>query len=151
MTQQYPEWEDKIAAYWSRWDEMLIGSIHGTVEVLETLKEHGHRLYVLGNWSREEFTKASTRLPFLELFNDILLSGHCGMLKLAAGIFALAEPQFKLTPQQTVFIDYRTDNVEAALSGNWYGIVFKGPGQLKQALKNTTYCNLCSGSRQFLR
>ncbi len=109
---------------------MVVGSIEGTVSVVEELKERGHRVYVLGNWGRDEFERASGRFAFLELFDDILLSGDCGVLKPDEKIFALAEKQFGLVAANTIFIDDRADNVHAAIQRNWNGIVFENPRQL---------------------
>lgn len=126
----FPEWRDEIAAYWLQWDRMLTGNIDGTVSVATELKERGHRLYVLGNWSREEFDRARPRLPFLDLFEDVLISGDCGILKPDEGIYVQAESRFGLVPENTVFIDDRAENVEAALARNWNGIVFESPRKL---------------------
>ncbi|MCY4049905.1 MAG: HAD-IA family hydrolase [Gammaproteobacteria bacterium] len=130
LKSQYPEWKEEISAYWTRWDEMLVGVISGSVSVLEELKERGHRLYVLGNWGRGEFERARPRMPFLEIFNDVLLSGDCGFIKPDPAIFAMAEQQFHLVPEKTVFIDDRKENVLAAIDRGWDGIVFENPRQL---------------------
>lgn len=127
---QYPEWKDEISAYWTRWEEMLVGMIPDSIAIVEEIKERGHRLYALGNWGRGEFERARPRMPFFELFNDVLLSGDCGLLKPDTGIFALAEQQFTLVPEKTVFIDDREENVLAAISRDWTGIVFEDPRQL---------------------
>ena len=126
----HPDWRDEIESYWSRWDEMVVGSIGGTVSVVEELKERGHKVYMLGNWGRDEFERARPRFEFLELFDDILLSGDCGILKPAPGIFALAEERFGLVPENTIFVDDRADNVQAAIDRNWNGLVFENPRQL---------------------
>ncbi|MCY4149030.1 MAG: HAD family phosphatase [Gammaproteobacteria bacterium] len=136
LIRQYPEWEDEILAYWARWDEMLVDVISGSIAVVEELKERGHRLHVLGNWGRGEFERARPRMPFLELFNGVLLSGDCGLLKPDTEIYALAERQFKLVPEKTVFIDDRKENVLAAISRGWNGIVFEDPRQLYLTLMN---------------
>ncbi len=126
----FPEWHEEIAAYWLQWDRMLVGNIDGTVSVAAELRERGYRLYVLGNWSREEFDRARSRLSFLGLFEDVLISGDCGILKPDPGIYALAESRFGLVPENTIFIDDRADNVEAALTRNWNGIMFENPRKL---------------------
>ena len=130
LKERFPDWEEEISAYWARWDEMIVGVISGTVAVVEELKERGHRLYILGNWGREEFERARPQMPFLGTFDDVLLSGDCGILKPDPGIFELAEKRFGLMPEKTVFIDDRKDNVLAAISRNWNGIVFENPRQL---------------------
>jgi 2-haloacid dehalogenase len=130
LLEKHPDWCSEIKLYWDRWDEMVVGAIDGTVAVVSELKERGHRVYVLGNWGREEFDRALPRFDFLDWFDDILLSGDCGILKPDPGIFEIAENRFGLVPEQTVFIDDRSDNVAAAISRNWNGIVFENPRQL---------------------
>lgn len=127
---QFPEWQKEIKVYWDRWEEMIVGAIDGTVSVVEELKERGHRVYVLGNWGREEFDRARPNFGFLELFDDILLSGDCGILKPDPQIFELAEKRFILTAENTVFVDDREENVQAAIARGWNGIVFENPRQL---------------------
>ena len=130
LVDKFPDWQAEILAYWERWDEMLIGEISGTISVIEELKERGYKNYLLGNWGREEFERARPGLSFISCFEDILLSGDCGLLKPDPGIFKLAEDRFELTPEQTIFIDDRKDNVNAAIERNWNGIVFENPRQL---------------------
>ena len=130
LMQNYPEWETEIRAWDERWDEMLIGAIDGTVSVVTELKERGYSIYVLGNWGMEEFERARARFEFIKLFDDILLSGECGLMKPDAKIFELAERRFELEPAKTIFIDDREDNVQSALSLNWNGIIFENPRQL---------------------
>ena len=130
LVEKFPVWESEILTYWERWDEMLVSAIDGTVSVVDELRERGHRVYVLGNWGREEFDRARPRFNFLENFNDILLSGDCGFLKPDSQIFALAEKKFDLVPEKTVFVDDKSSNVETAISRGWNGIVFENPRQL---------------------
>jgi 2-haloacid dehalogenase len=127
---KFPDWQKEIRAYWDRWEEMIVGAIEGTVSVVEELKERGHRVYVLGNWGREELDRARPNFKFLELFDDILLSGDCGILKPNPQIFEIAEQRFTLTPENTVFVDDRAENVQAAIDKGWNGIVFENPRQL---------------------
>lgn len=128
--QKHPRWEKEIRAWLERWDEMLIGEIGGTVSVIAELKERGYRVFLLGNWAREEFERARERFPFLDSVDDVLLSGDCGVLKPDPGIFELAESRFGLEAEKTIFVDDRKDNVMAAIGRNWNGIVFEDPRQL---------------------
>ena len=130
LVKKFPAWSSEIQTYWERWDEMLIGAIDGTVSVVDELQERGHRVYVLGNWGREEFDRARPRFGFLKNFDGILLSGDCGILKPDPQIFALAEQRFNLIPEQTVFIDDKSENVQTAINRGWNGIIFENPRQL---------------------
>lgn len=134
---RYPDWEQEIRLWESRFDDMLTGSLEGTVSVVEELKERNHRVYLLGNWHRNEFVRAALRFDFLNWFDDVLLSSDCGVLKPDPEIFALAEQQFELQPADTVFIDDREDNVRAALDRNWNGIVFESERHLYLTLMDS--------------
>ena len=130
LIDEFPQWQKAISAYWDRWDEMLVGEISGTVSVIEELKERGCKVYLLGNWGRGEFERAKSRLSFIDFFDDILLSGDCGILKPDPGIFEIAEDRFKLITEQTIFIDDKKENVDAGIDRGWNGIVFENPRQL---------------------
>ena len=127
---EHPEYAGAIIAWKERWQEMLLGEIGGTVAALGELQERGHRTFALGNWSREEFDWVAPEYPFLRAFDDVLLSGDCGVLKPDEQIYALAESHFKLDPVRTVFIDDRPENVQVALQRGWNGIVFENPRHL---------------------
>ena len=126
----FPGWESEIRIFEERWNEMLVGLISGTDDVIGELQERGYRVFLLGNWGREEFNWARERFPILSTMNGVLLSGDCGILKPDTRIFALAEEQFGLEPASTIFIDDRADNVQAALDRGWNGIVFENSRHL---------------------
>src|SRR4051812_32051724 len=56
LLQKHPDWKEYIEAYYGRWEEMLGGPIHETVEIFRQLKQKAHvKLYALTNWSAETF------------------------------------------------------------------------------------------------
>ena len=58
LSAEFPEHAARIAAYRTRWDEMLSGPIHDSVAILHELRARGVRLYALTNWSNETFPLA---------------------------------------------------------------------------------------------
>ena len=126
----HPDYAAALDAWQSDWKSLLRGDICGTVAALGELRERGHRTFALGNWSREEFNAVVDDYAFLSEFDDVLLSGDCGVLKPDPQIFALAEDKFGLEPANTVFIDDRADNVQTAIDRGWNGLVFENPRQL---------------------
>ena len=77
----FPQHEALIRLVESRYKDMFGDEIGGTVSVLGELVERGKTVYALGNWSRESFDIAQPKYPFLNQFNDIVLSGDIGILK----------------------------------------------------------------------
>jgi len=50
LINKFPEYKTEILAFYGRWEEMLVGSIKGSEEILEKLKKEGkYGLYALTN------------------------------------------------------------------------------------------------------
>ena len=130
----HPDQVEPIRAWYDRWDEMVTGPIEGTVEIARELRARGHPTYLLGNWSREEFDRASARFEFLGEFGGEVIAGDHGVMKPDASLFRIAIRRFALEPRTTVFIDDTAANVDAAVALGFRGIVFESPGQLRVAL-----------------
>ncbi len=130
----HPDKAALIEAYYGRWPEMLNGAIDGTVAILAELKDQGTPLYALTNWSAETFPHAQSRFGFLDWFRAIVVSGDIGMIKPDADIYEFLLATHGLTAAETVFIDDKGENVEAARALGFQGIRFSEPESLRTAL-----------------
>src|SRR6478736_6599663 len=66
LVQKFPDHRVAIEAWYGRWHETINGSIPGTVEILEALRQSKKfRLYALTNWSAETFPWALANFEFL--------------------------------------------------------------------------------------
>ncbi len=136
LVERYPSYKMQIQAYYGRWEEMLGGAIEGTVAILETLFTQGsHRLYALTNWSHETFPVAQQQFRFLNLFEDILVSGEVKLKKPDPRIYQLLFDRFAIDPASSLFIDDSLRNVEAARTAGLNTIHFQSPQQLLHELK----------------
>ena len=73
LANQHPEYDREIRAWWDRWPEMLAGPIEGSVEIAEQLRDDGHRILALTNFSAETWPRAVEKLPFLgTLFEGVV-------------------------------------------------------------------------------
>ncbi|RMG73324.1 MAG: HAD family phosphatase [Bacteroidetes bacterium] len=132
---QHPEWEPQIRAFYDRWEEMLGGPIHGTVELLETLRDSGqYRLYALTNWSGETFPIARQHYDFLNIFEGIVVSGDEKVAKPEARIYEILLERYQIDPSRTIYIDDSLPNVEGAQAAGMEAIHFYAPMQLREAL-----------------
>ncbi len=131
---RHPDKAALIEAYYGRWPEMLNGAIDGTVEILAELKDQGTPLYALTNWEAETFPHARSRFGFLGWFRAIVVSGEVGLIKPDADIYELLLATHGLTAGETVFIDDKPENVEAAGALGFHGIRFTEPESLRAAL-----------------
>jgi len=135
LINKHPEWKEYIEAYYGRWEEMLGGPIHGTVEILKQLKEEGkYKLYALTNWSAELFPIALERYDFLHWFDGRVVSGEEKMRKPFPEFYQLILNRFQLTPEKTLFIDDNLRNAEAAEDMGLKTMIFRSPAQLRKDL-----------------
>jgi 2-haloacid dehalogenase len=135
LVHKHPQWKEYIEAYYGRWEEMLGGPIHDTVEIFRQLKQTGrYKIYALTNWSAELFPIALERYDFLHWFDGRVVSGEEKMRKPFPEFYQLILDRFQLTPHETLFIDDNNRNAKAAEEIGLRTILFKSPSQLKEEL-----------------
>lgn len=135
LVAKHPDWKEHIEAYYGRWDEMLGGPIHDTVDIFRQLKEKKqYKMYALTNWSAELFPIALQRYEFLHWFDGRVVSGEEKMRKPFPEFYQLILNRFRLTPEETLFIDDNLRNIKAAEEIGLRCIVFQSPQQLKEEL-----------------
>lgn len=130
----HPEHAELIALWKDDWTKMLREPIAESVAILGELRQRGHRLYALTNWSAETFPVARAKFGFLDWFEDIVVSGEVKLAKPDPRIFALTIERCRLDPARTVFIDDSPRNVEAAAEAGLDAILFTDTGHLRQDL-----------------
>lgn len=117
-----------------KWDDPIL-PVDGMLEVLQTLKQKGYRLYLLSNaavrqheyWARADASK---------LMDGTLISADIKLLKPDPQIYQTFLKKFDLKSEECVFIDDTPINVEGALYENMAGIVFNmDVDALKQSLR----------------
>ena len=65
--------------------------------------------------------------PFLKDFDGKIISGRDSLIKPDPAIYELAITRFNLTPEETLFIDDRLDNIQAAQNLNFQTIHLTDP------------------------
>ena len=87
--------------------------IPSTKRLIGDLKQAGYRLYVLSNMSAE-FIDFLRRLPVYSLFDGEVVSCEVNVIKPEPQIYEILLSKYALDPSQTLFVDDRPANVEAA-------------------------------------
>jgi 2-haloacid dehalogenase len=128
---KFPHYEKQIKMYYKIHRKMIIGTFEASIEVLKKLKKLNYECYVLSNWSAETFVGMIDDYPFLQFFDGLLISGEDNMMKPDAAIYELAINRFNLIPQETVFIDDKLENIEAAKIMNINTIHLVDPNKIE--------------------
>ena len=88
-------------------------TIRPTEKLIDELKAAGYKLYVLSNMSRE-FIDFLRKQKVYENFDGDVVSCEVGIVKPMPEIYDLLLERFNLDAAETIFIDDRKENVDAA-------------------------------------
>lgn len=132
----YPHLADEIRSYRVNFGKSMVGAIAGTVDILKQLHAAGIPLVALTNWSAETFPAAVAAFDFLDLFEDIIVSGEEGVAKPDPEIFEALEGRIRHlgSLDDCVFIDDSLANVQAAAVAGMDAIAFTTPEELRADL-----------------
>lgn len=98
-------------------------AIPATTKLIEELKAAQLKLYVLSNMSLE-FIEFLRQQPVYRHFDGEVVSCEEHFVKPEPEIYSCLERRYKINPAETLFIDDRKSNVEAAISRGWGGYHF---------------------------
>ena len=132
---KFPHYENEIKMYYKNHRKMIRGIFEESIEVLRQLKDKNYKCYVLSNWSAETFEGIPIDYPFMQLFDGLLISGEDKLIKPDRAIYELAKKRFNLDPEETVFIDDKLENIEAAQKMNFKTIHLINPKNIKMEIK----------------
>jgi len=135
LSAQFPQYAELIQAYDTYWIESIAEVYDGTVEIVRNLKQAGWPLYMLSNFSAEKFPLMQQRYDFLQLFDDMIISGEHKLIKPDPAIYQLALNRIKRKASECLFIDDSLANIEIARELGFHTIHFQSPEQLEKDLK----------------
>lgn len=135
LVAKHPEWEHAIRAWYDRWQETIPGPVHGTVEILQRIKESKqYRLYALTNWSAQTFPWALDNFHFLHWFEGIVVSGVEKTRKPFPEFYKILFDRYNVNPSEALFIDDNIKNIEGAKVVGLKTIHFKTAALLEEEL-----------------
>jgi len=102
--------------------------------VITIISESPSPCHGIRNWLAETFPIAVNRFECLSWFNGVLLSGEVRLLKPDRRIFEIFLDTFRIEPSRAIYIDDRSENVEAAIELGMCGIVFRDSRALRAEL-----------------
>ena len=94
-----------------------------TKALIEALKASGYRLYVLSNMSKE-FIEFLRKQEVYANFDGDVVSCEEHIIKPDVEIYRTLISRYGLNPAETLFIDDRKANIEAAIAEGWQGYHF---------------------------
>ena len=133
--EKFPEFEKEIRLYYPNHRNMVGGFFQKTVDVFYKVRELNYPCYILSNWSAETYEGMEDQYPFLKDFDGKIISGRDSLIKPDPAIYELAITRFGLIPEETLFIDDRLDNIEAAQNLKFQTIHLTDPSLIQDLIE----------------
>ena len=131
IIEKNPEYSEGIKYIFENLDySHLLFEKTDTAEYLKTLKNEGYNIYLLSDLSKESFEYNAS----MEFFKDIkggIYSFEVGSTKPDDNNYERLLKDFNLIPDETIFIDDRLKNIEAANKFGIHVILFTSLGEVK--------------------
>jgi 2-haloacid dehalogenase len=134
LVSAHPDERALIEAFRDRWSETLGAVIAESVELLDELAAGPTRLFALSNWGSDTFRIALPRLPFLDRFEGVVISGDVGLVKPDPAIFELLCARFGIDPRRAVFVDDGAANVRVAAELGFRTVHFSSAARCRAEL-----------------
>lgn len=134
LAARFPQYAREIHLWAERTEDMIVGTIDGTVEVLAELQAAGVPCYGLTNMEAETYPVRYERYAFLRSLEGTVVSSQEGVIKPDPEIFRRLFARFGLVPEETVFVDDVERNIAAARALGMTTVLFTSPGQLRGEL-----------------
>ena len=131
---QYPEYEQAVELYRSKWREMLTDEVPGMREVILELRSKNYEIFGLTNWSMETFPEAREHFGILQMIDRYVVSGAEGLVKPDPRLFQVLLDRYGLKAEDCIFVDDNPDNVAAAKDIGMQGILFTNAEKLRKEL-----------------
>ena len=134
LSQRFPERAELIRMFDERWSETLGSTFDATIDLVKGLKQKGLPVYGLTNWSAEKFKQVRSQYEFMNLFDDIVVSGEVKIAKPDPRIYTLLLERNGLKAGDCLYIDDSKENVRGARQVGLQAIEYQSSAQVRQIL-----------------
>ena len=130
---EMPGYEKELAEFWKD-IEHIVSEYDYSEWLVRTLKEKGYKVYALSNYPDKLSDMHWAKFRFLPLMDGYIISAKEKLIKPDPAIYKLLESRFGISLNESIFVDDREVNVEAAEKLGMTGILFTGLEDLKTKL-----------------
>ena len=134
FTNELPEYKSEILKFWDNIQD-VVKEYDYSEGLVKELKAAGYGVYILSNYPVETYHMHWPRFKFLPHADGYIVSGFERVIKPDEKIYRLLESRFGIKLEDSIFVDDRQINIDAANSYGMKGILFTGYDDLIDSLK----------------
>ena len=128
-----PQYENELRLFWEHIG-LAISRYPYTLPWVRSLKAAGYRVYILSNYAAWTYEHTKEELCFLEEVDGAVFSFQVQAVKPEPAIYRALLDKYRLEPEESVFVDDRPDNIEAARREGIHAVHFTSYAQALRAL-----------------
>ena len=133
FTKKYPQYKDEIIKFWDN-IEFIVEEYTYSEPLVLKLKELGYNVYILSNYPIETAERHWPKFKFLPHTDGHIISGYEKVTKPDEAIYRLLESRFGVDLTESIFVDDRQVNIDAANKLGMTAIRFTGIDDLLERL-----------------
>jgi len=134
FTNELPEYKSEILKFWDNIQD-VVKEYDYSEGLVKELKAAGYSVYILSNYPVETYHMHWPTFKFLPHADGYIVSGFERVIKPDEKIYRLLESRFGIKLEDSIFVDDRQINIDAANSYGMKGILFTGYDDLIDSLK----------------
>lgn len=135
LISQYPQYDEQIRAWQTRWLEMFEGYVPGMPVLMARLEAARVPLYGLSNIPADVAQETFNAFPMIKVLRDVVVSGAEKVVKPDPKIYEIALTRMgNPDPGDVLFVDDRENNCEAAKALGFKAHHFTGAAGLEDRL-----------------
>ena len=141
ISQQFSVPATEVAEAFSQARESLQPN-HAMVAFIHDLKQRSQgaiQIYAMSNISKEDYNFLSSRLIDWSIFDQVFTSGYTGIRKPDSEFYRYVLQRIELSPEETLFVDDRQENILVAKSLGINSIMFNDNTTVIHSLKTILY------------
>lgn len=101
---------------------------------VQALKKEGYQVLLLSNYGEDSFLEGRKQFTFYPFVDGEVISYQYKVVKPERKIYEILIEKFQLNPEDTVFIDDKEENIQAAIECGIHGIVYHSLDQAIEEL-----------------
>lgn len=133
---KYPEYMEEIRFVIGTEISNIFPFKKDSIDFVKELKKEGYKIYILSNTFSESFEYIKSNKDFYDNVSGDVCSYKVNMLKPNKEIYIELLNRYNLNPEETIFIDDKLNNIEAANFLGINGIVFDNIYEVKEKVYN---------------
>ena len=128
-----PDYSEQIELFKNNLSE-IVTMYEGADEWLKELKKQGFNIYLLSNYPKRMFEMHTERFYFLPYTDGRVVSYEYHLAKPDPAIYNKLIEMFSINPIESIFLDDRIENIEAAQKLGFETILVTDPFEARKAL-----------------